>query len=207
LTAAIAAGHEAVALADVAGVDAADIVHFAISVRNEGRGQAFDLRVSDSLPEGFDVADVGNLRLLDGSGATVDFTRGGVLRDPASGADIRDASAFAAALFSAQGVEFVDPGAGEGYLAGRNDPCRSAGLTIAYEARLPANVVAGDSVHNEASVAQVADRECGENLVDPCAPITDRATITIDSARLVTRLIATDQVHTAGRDVVVGEIL
>src|SRR5690606_14909992 len=41
----------------------------------------------------------------------------------------------------------------------------------------------------------------------PCAPITDRATITIDSARLVTRLIATDQVHTAGRDVVVGEIL
>ncbi|NLD54448.1 MAG: DUF11 domain-containing protein, partial [Burkholderiaceae bacterium] len=207
LEVAIAAGHEAVADADVAGVDAADIVHFAISVRNEGRADAFDLRVSDSLPEGFDVADIGNLRILDASGATVDITRGGVLRDPASGADIRDASAFAAALFSARGVEFVDPGAGEGYLAGRNDPCRSAGLTIAYEARLPASVVAGSSLDNEASVVEVADRECGENLVDPCAPITDCATITIDSARLVTRLIATDQAHTAGRDVVVGEIL
>src|SRR5690606_40206914 len=106
-----------------------------------------------------DVADIGNLRILDASGATVDITRGGVLRDPASGADIRDASAFAAALFSARGVEFVDPGAGDGYLAGRNDPCRSAGLTIAYEARLPASVVAGSSLDNEASVVQVADRE------------------------------------------------
>src|SRR5690606_7151174 len=43
--------------------------------------------------------------------------------------------------------------------------------------------------------------------VDPRTPFTATATIPIDSARLVTRLIVTDQAHTAGRDVVDGAIL
>jgi uncharacterized repeat protein (TIGR01451 family) len=56
-------------------------------------------------------------------------------------------------------------------------------------------------------MVQVADRECGPNLVDRCQPVSDCATITIDSARLTTRLVATDQVHTTNSDVVIGEIL
>ena len=207
LDAALSSGHEAVGDADVSGVDAADTVHYAISISNTGAGDAFDLQVRDRLPQQVDRSAVSHLRLVGADGVEVDYSAGNVLRDAASGAAIRNEAGFADALFSDRGVEFVDPGQGEGYLAGNCDPCRSNDVTIAYQVAMPQTVIAGSELHNEADVVRVAPQECGDNVVDACNPPADCATVTIDSASLTTRLTATSQSHTAGADVVIGEVL
>ena len=207
LDAALSSGHEAVGDADVSGVDAADTVHYAISISNSGAGDAFDLQVRDRLPQQVDRSAVSHLRLVGADGVEVDYSAGNVLRNAASGAAIRNEAAFADALFSDRGVEFVDPGQGEGYLAGNCDPCRPNDVTIAYQVAMPQTVMAGSELHNEADVVRVAAQECGDNVVDACNRPVDCATVTIDSASLTTRLTATNQPHTAGADAVIGEVL
>lgn len=207
LDSALDSGHDAVGAADVSGVDAGDTVHYAISVRNGGTGEAFDLQVRDQLPSQIERSAVSHLRLLGADGVEVDYSGGDVLRNAASGDAIRTEAAFAEALFSDCTVEFVDPGGDRGYLGGSWDACRANQVTIAYQVTMPQTVVAGSDLHNEASVVRVATQECGENIVPACDRPSDGATVTIDSASLATRLTATNQVHTAGADAVIGEIL
>jgi uncharacterized repeat protein (TIGR01451 family) len=230
--AALAVGGDALADADVAGADAGDAIHYAIRVTNLGPQAAFDLQLTDRLPDGFTAADVQALQLLDGQGQVIDIASGTVLRDAATGEAIRDASGFAAALFG-DGVEFVDPGSGilgpAGDLSGRaggtatdrgeegaDRPmpapktfthAASRSFTIVYRIDLPTAVVAGSSLDNQASVTGAADREGGSNRIDPCAPPGDRAVVTVAGARLETELVATCEPHTAGNEVVIGEVL
>ncbi|MGE0803003.1 MAG: hypothetical protein AB7O55_32270, partial [Lautropia sp.] len=204
LECAVAARPVAVRDADVAGVAAADRIHYAIMIANNGDGAVYDLQVRDQLPPGIGLGAVSELRLLDGSGAEIDFSGGDVLRDIASGAAIRDAAGFADALFCGSGVEFVDPASGQGVLGG---DCGGDRLTIAYAVTLPTSVVAGSTLVNEASVVGAAARECGPNLISDCDPPGDSARVTIAGAELATALIDTNQAHTRDSDAVIGEIL
>lgn len=80
--------------------DAGDLVTFAIVVENTGNSRkgAFDIKISDVLPAGFEiptgVAGL-NLQVIDGTGATINYTG----LDGGSGSD----------LFGS-GIELVDPG-------------------------------------------------------------------------------------------------
>ena len=86
--------------ADVAGLDAGDVVKFAIVLENRGAGGGWDLKVSDQLPPGFvtpaDPADL-NLTVTDGSGEVLSW-------DAAAAA-----GGTAADLFGG-GLRIFDPG-------------------------------------------------------------------------------------------------
>jgi uncharacterized repeat protein (TIGR01451 family)/fimbrial isopeptide formation D2 family protein len=87
----------------VTNVQAADLVTFAIVLENKGSGVngAFDVRVKDTLPAGFVVPGAGlNLRVADGTGASVGFTDvgGGLF---GSGIQLTDGAGGALAPFDA----------------------------------------------------------------------------------------------------------
>jgi uncharacterized repeat protein (TIGR01451 family) len=207
LEAAVLEGPQAVGAADAGGMDGADVVHFAVSVTNQGSDAAFDLQVRDQLPSGLDVAAVGEMRLIGADGRTIDYSTGQVLRNAATGESICSETSFAEALFSDCGVEFVDPASDVGFLGGSCDAGQPDTFTIAYQVALPGTVVAGEALCSQANVVQAAPGECGPNLIDACDPPADGATVTIESARIETRLVGTSQSHTAGADAVIGEIL
>jgi uncharacterized repeat protein (TIGR01451 family)/fimbrial isopeptide formation D2 family protein len=89
---------------NLTGIDAGDLVTFAIVVENTGssRRGAFDVQINDTLPTGFAIPTGGagiNLRVTDGTGAAFDC-------DDGAGNAI---ACSAAGLFGA-GIELHDPG-------------------------------------------------------------------------------------------------
>ncbi len=80
---------------NLSGIDAGDLVRFAIVVQNTGtsRAGAFDVSIRDTLPAGFAVPGGGglNLSVADGTGAAIGFTTlGSGLFDPAGGIELTD---------------------------------------------------------------------------------------------------------------------
>jgi uncharacterized repeat protein (TIGR01451 family)/fimbrial isopeptide formation D2 family protein len=79
---------------DLAGVDAGDLVRFAIVVENTGSGirGAHDILIRDTLPAGFEIPASGlNLTVTRGDGMPIPFVlRGGGLFDPAGGLELID---------------------------------------------------------------------------------------------------------------------
>ncbi|WP_346837710.1 isopeptide-forming domain-containing fimbrial protein [Microbulbifer sp. SAOS-129_SWC] len=75
---------------DLSNVDAGDIVRFAITVENSGGSDAFDITISDTLPDGFAVPGSGlNLQVYTGDGTQVSYSgnlfSGGItLEDPSA---------------------------------------------------------------------------------------------------------------------------
>ncbi len=108
---------------DVSGVDAGDVITFAIVVRNTGDQNAFDIRLRDTLLNGYARTGVGaqgvNLTVTDGAGNPVAFT----------GSDI----------FSANGIEITDDANGRldrGDAAGTgpaNDAAGTSTVVITYD--------------------------------------------------------------------------
>ncbi|WP_066967492.1 isopeptide-forming domain-containing fimbrial protein [Microbulbifer sp. Q7] len=80
--------------ADLANVDAGDLVRFVITLENSGATDAYDVRISDNLPDGFAIpTGTGgtNLQVFTGAGDQVNFTgdlfsSGITLTDPADSA-------------------------------------------------------------------------------------------------------------------------
>lgn len=108
---------------NVSGVDAGDVITFAIVVRNTGDQNAFDVRLRDTLLNGYARTGVGtqgvNLTITDGAGNPVAFT----------GSDI----------FSANGIEITDDANGRfdrGDAAGSgpaNDAAGTSTVVITYD--------------------------------------------------------------------------
>lgn len=74
---------------DLSNVDAGDSVRFAIVVENSGGSDAFNVAISDTLPEGFVIPPGGlNLQVFTGDGTEVSFTgdlfNGGIIIDDPS---------------------------------------------------------------------------------------------------------------------------
>ncbi len=182
---------------DVTGLDAGDRVTFALVVENTGTSSqgAFDIVISDTLVPGFVVPPSGlNLRVAYGDSAAVppSYTR-------------PDGSAAAPADLFSGGIKLVDPGLGAG-------ACQAHSLTnglniivITYDLQLGPDVNPDQVLVNTSTLANYAGSEGGPNHVP--GGRTDTATATVKSAGLVKTLSGTNQAHTSGTNVAIGEVL
>lgn len=211
---------------NLTGIDADDIVTFAIFVQNSGSGLngAFDIRVRDAIPNGYTIPASGlQLCVRNGTGTALPFTQSG------------------AGLFSPTGyLELTDPSASAGALARGTDSSGQPinnGLNIAvitYNLRLDrateTNTVGDPSPTadptspnrtrtNTASLLRFAGREGGTNFITgttadaPSNQVSDPADTVSRPIAVAKTLIATNQAFTTtnvplnGEDVAIGEIV
>ncbi len=168
---------------NLSGVDAGDLVTFAIVVENTGSGLngAFDVRVRDDLPTGFAVPSGGlNLCVTDGTGAaiaTVNVSGGtGLL---------------------SQGIELVDPGPTATPTGGIDPFSASNGRNIAiitFDLQLQTSVAPAAVINNTATLFNYAAQE-GRADFTP-TDLTDGASSTIATPTNTKSIVSTSEAHT-----------
>jgi len=187
--------------ANVTGVDADDLVRFAVVVENTGSGinGAFDVAFEDTLPAGFEVPAGGvNLHVTDGAGTTLAHTAGGFFTAPAGTGGAVDGT-----------IELTDGSTGS---LAPGSPANNAGTNIAvitYELVLPETAPANTTLTNTATITNFAAVEGGPDFtpVVRAGDLTDIATARTRGATHTKTLLATDQAHTTGSNVAIGEIV
>jgi fimbrial isopeptide formation D2 family protein/uncharacterized repeat protein (TIGR01451 family) len=186
---------------NLANVDAGDLVTFVIIVENTGssRTGAFDVQLRDTLPAGF-VIPGGvpglNLSVTDGTGAAIAFV------DLGGG------------IFGA-GIELTDPGPTpalpDGTNGGALDQYNATSgrnvLVVTYDLLVDTSAVPLDTITNTATLQRYAGQEGGTNHVAPIDEPSDDAEVTILSPSIDKVITATNQPHTAGNNVTIGEIV
>ena len=180
-------------------VDAGDLVTFAIVVENTGasRKGAFDIRVRDALPAGFQIPGGGlNLNVSDGTGVAIPTTTIGT------------------GLFDAAGgIELSDPGTtpdtGDGTDAGALDEFDATDgrnvLIITYDLEVLASADPNELLESDATLYHYASVESGADftttdLIDPAST----RVAPIDVAKSIT---TTSEASTTGNNVAIGEII
>ncbi|MBK9711649.1 MAG: DUF11 domain-containing protein [Kouleothrix sp.] len=180
---------------NIAGVDAGDLVSFAIVIENTGTSQkgAFDVTITDTLPLGLSIPAGGlNMRVGYGNGAALTYQPLG--------------PSYGAADLFAGGIRLDDP-AGTGACQ-KYDPTDGTNVVvITYDLQVdpgaPANVV----IPNRASITNYAGVEGGPNFVPEDRP-TDSATTTIALPALAKQLVGTEIVdaNNGAAQAVIGEL-
>jgi uncharacterized repeat protein (TIGR01451 family)/fimbrial isopeptide formation D2 family protein len=191
--------------ADAELVDAGDIVRFAFVVENTGFGPsgAFDVTLGDEIPEGFQIPATGlNLCVTDGTGAEFDieasdgmFAAGPGTAGPLPGTLTLDDPGPTA---SPRGA--LDPPV-EDFSSGRDL------VVVSYELEATPELVELAEATNTATVDNFSATEGGPDFVpvQPAADVTDDATVRARAPAVAKTLVSTDQAHTTGPNVVVGE--
>lgn len=178
---------------NISNVDAADIVTFAIVLENSGRSPsgAFDVEFSDVIPTGFQIPTGGlNLCVTDGTGASIPY------------------SDLGGGLFGS-GLKLTDPGATAnpaGALDNYDDSTPDTGRNVAvitYDLELTIDVEPDELLENTASLNRYAGVSGGANHV-PIAK-TDDATTTTTDVEVDKSIDDTNQAHTTGNNVAIGE--
>ncbi|RME61511.1 MAG: isopeptide-forming domain-containing fimbrial protein, partial [Caldilineae bacterium] len=174
---------------NLSGVDADDLVTFAIVLENTGMGLrgAFDVTISDTLPAGFTTPPGGlNLQARDGTGASLTYT------DLGGG------------LFGA-GIRLDDPGPNTGSIASYDANNGKNIVIITYDLQVAASAAPGQVLTNTATLFNYAGAEGGPDhtLTDK----TDTATVTLVSPQINKWLAGTNQSFTSGTNVAIGEII
>lgn len=180
---------------DITGIDAGDTVRFAITVENTGAspGGAFDIRVSDTLPDGFSIPPGGlNLQVFDGTGAAVTFTEltGGLFGD---------------------GIELTD-GMTRGAVGAANDTSGENIAVIFYDLLADQTVEPSDTMPNTATLFNYSafegaiDRADEVNDADTLVDVAIATTLdpTVDKALLSTEFPNADS---NGNQVLIGETI
>ena len=147
---------------DVSGVDAADIITFAIVIENTGTGLngAFDIQFRDTLPAGFAIPTGGlNLTITDGAGSSLPFI------DLGGG------------LFGS-GLELLDS-PGSGALAAYHATSGHNIAIINYDLQLATTAAASATLENTVTLFQFAGLEGGPDHTQ--VDLTDTAHTTIAS--------------------------
>ncbi|MCA9261648.1 MAG: hypothetical protein KDA61_20665, partial [Planctomycetales bacterium] len=184
--------------ANVTRLDAGDLVTFAIVVENTGssRAGAFDLQLRDTLPTGFVIPGGGlNLSVTDGTGAAIAFTTlGSGLFDASGGIELTDPGPT-----SAQ-PDLTDAGALDQYSlnGGRNI------AIVTYDLEIDATVTPNLLLTNTATLFNYAGSEGGPDF--STSDLTDNATARTAPIGNSKSVIATNQGHTVGNNVAIGEI-
>lgn len=183
--------------ADVNGLDADDLVRFAITIQNTGGSAAYDITLHDQLPAGLPASSVQNFNVTLGDGTPLGFT--GSVADffnPAVGIQINDPNEGACQS------PFTDPA--------------EAVIVISYDLQIDNTVAAGDILTNTTTVTNYAGSEGGPNhLDDPSLYPEDEASIEIAGTidKEITRTSEADSSDTeAGiigdeRPVMIGEVI
>ncbi len=170
---------------DISGLDAGDIITFALVVENIGSGLngAFNVTASDLLPTGFTPL-AGSVCVTDGVGTALPYTElgGGLFGD---------------------GIELTDSGTGSirpfSETSGQNI------AVITYDAVVPYTAAPQQVLTNTGSLVRYSGNETGPDFADP--DLTDDATITITDAAIAKTLIQSE-FETAGNtrnQLVIGE--
>ena len=183
---------------NLSGIDAGDLVTFAIVIQNTGSGfnGAFDVRFRDTLPAGFVVPSGGlNLRIVDGSGALAPYTTLGTgLFDSSGGIELNDPGASA-----------TDPGSLDRYGAsgGRNL------VVVTYDLQADGTVKPGQSIVNTATLFNYASGDGGPDFTT--TDLVDAATVTVAVPTLAKTITSTSEASTGNvsgtERVAVGEIV
>ena len=181
---------------NISGVDAGDLVRYAIVVENQGSGLygAFDILIKDTLPAGFILPPGGvNLHVTRGDGTSVAFTYQG-----GGGATPDDD------LFN-NGIQLDDTGSigsCEHYDAGNG---RNIAI-ITYDLQVDPSVQPGQVIVNTSSVVSYAGQEGGVDYTGT-GSLDDTASATIVSPLLQKSLTSTSEVSATNLNAqaVIGE--
>ncbi|MFH2102997.1 MAG: sortase [Chloroflexota bacterium] len=206
---------------DVRGVDAGDIVTFAITLVNSGTSLkgAFDIQIEDILRSQYQIpGGVLTLQVYYGDGTgPIAFTGLAIPADctgswPGNPCGPDDVAGNADDLFGA-GIELIDP-PGVGVCQAHNPLNTNDVIVITYDLQIRTGVAPGDII-NTSTLVRYAGEEGGPNHVPTPSPYTETATVTV-SGPPDKYIVATSESHTseAGtgtttdpRLVAVGEII
>lgn len=183
---------------DVTGIEANDLVSFALVIENQGTSSkgAFDIDISDTLPPGFHIPAGGlNLRISYGDNSSaIAYTQPD--NSPAVDTD----------LF-AGGIRLVDPGGATGGV------CQVHSLTsgknvivITYDLQVDSNVNPSQTITNTGTLFNYSGSEGGPDFTTN--DLTDDASVTIGQPALDKVLTGTE-INTATDDnthAVIGEL-
>lgn len=172
---------------NVSALDAGDIVTFAIVVENIGNGPdgAFDVVIRDTLPAGLTVPAGGlNLRVTNGAGTVLPFTDlgGGLLGG---------------------GIQLDDPSVSQGALTAYSPTTGTNIAVLTFDLEMAATVGASQVLTNTAILANYAGTEGGPDFTG--VDLTDPATVTTAPPTMTKIITGTNQAHTTGNNVVIGE--
>lgn len=183
--------------ANLADIDAGDLVTFAIVVENSGGSAAFDLLVNDVLPSGFQIA---------GGGTTFADANGKIrlASDPAAAIGFTEVGSFFSGA-DGQGIRIDDPA--NGVLADRDGAPGSNILVITYELEARADINPRTLHDNSAHLDEFAAREGGTDYTDGYeeARYTETANVLSAAPEITKAFVTTDQGFTSGTDVAFGE--
>lgn len=186
---------------DLSNVDAGDTVTFAVVIENLGSSPkgAFDIIIEDTLPAGFSIPTTPtglNLSITRGDRTAVGFTALGPSNDETD-------------LF-ANGLELTDPSADQGVCEVYEPDSGANLIVITYDLVLDPDVEPESVLTNLAQVTQYANEDGlgpTDNFVSDQNLYQDDATTTIASPQVAKTVTATNQAHTGGLNVAIGEIV
>jgi LPXTG-site transpeptidase (sortase) family protein len=188
---------------DVSGLDAGDIVTFAIVIQNTGSSLkgAFDITIQDTLPAEFETPSGTyplNLQIYFGSGQGFDYGSGlEELRFTGLG------SGTETDLFGA-GIRLDDDDVNQQGICQAHDPLLNEDIiVITYDLFIKQSVAPGE-ITNTSSIINYAGEEGGPNHLPE--PLDDDATVDVNAAPTKS-LVATSESHTTGTNVTIGEIV
>ncbi len=170
---------------DIRGVDAGDVVQFETVVENIGLGPngAYDTLIRDSIPAGFSIAPGGlQLQVIDGDGLAVPYQGVG------TGTSVD--------LFG-DGIELTSA------IPAIDDQTDSNRVILRYELVISDAIVANTNHGTLASIEHYAALPSGTSHVT--SAIEDDALIAVATSEVANVRVSTDQSHTSGRNVVIGE--
>ena len=178
---------------DLSGVDADDLVSFAITIENQGSSPsgAFDIVITDTLQPGFVIPASGlNLTVTRGDGSVVTFA--GAPTD----------------LFGA-GIELVDPGSGPGVCEAHSLTSARNIIVITYDLEIDPSAEPGQVITNTAEVTNYAGEEGGDDHTGTVSnpAFQDQASTTIATVGLAKDVTDTNQGFTSGLQVAIGEMV
>lgn len=181
---------------NVSRLDAGDTVTFAIVLENVGSGPegAFDVTIRDTLPAGFvtpaSLAAL-NLSVTDGTGAAIPFT------------DLGGGPFGAGGGLFGGGLRLNDPGVSQGALATYGATTGTNIAVITYDLVLAGSVGANQALTNTATLENFAGTDGGPDFT--AVDRTDTAIVTTAPPAASKTIQSTNQAHTAGNTVAIGE--
>lgn len=186
---------------DVSAIDAGDIVTFAIVVENIGRAGAFDVKVRDDIPAGFQVPAGGvNLCVTDGTYAAFPYTDLGGAPPLAFNIELTDPGPTASPTAG------LDPGkdaTGTAVATGRNI------AIITFDLQLRDDVTPNQAILNTATLFNFSGAEGGPDYT--VTDRTDQAQTQVPSGARTKYLVATSETGTSAvsgtERVTIGEIV
>lgn len=201
---------------DGSGVDASDLVSFALVVENSGGHGAFDIRIQDVVAPGFVIPAGGiNLRITRGDGTVIASNPVGAFGPEPSG------------LFG-DGIELVDPGP-INPACPQHDPNSGQNIiVITYDLQVDPAISAGQTITNTAQITQYASED-GQGTTNNFVTdqdlkkngqfvYKDDANTTISINTITKSIVSTSEAHTSdtedgsnsttqARPLAIGEVL